>query len=99
METLFSISFNIRTPDNIGTYGSFFIGNDKERAYDVFRKLKGDDNVSEDDLLFIEFSERRDGIPFNLKMRACTLEDLAFNVKIITREAFKIYGIEGREPV
>jgi hypothetical protein len=39
--------------------------------------------------------ETRDDLPVNLKLITCTLEELAENCKLITKEIFKINNLEG----
>jgi hypothetical protein len=94
METSFCIVLNIRTVDGYGTYGRFLLGKDREFANDVFSKLKGEDMPDERSVLHIDMIEMKDGLPFNLKMLACTLDQLAQNIKIITREVFKAYNLK-----
>ena len=76
------------------TYGKFFIGNNRARAYALFNKLEGTNDASKDDLLFIDFMETANGLPLNLKMKSCTLNQLAENCKLITKELFKLNNLD-----
>jgi hypothetical protein len=84
----------LKTPDGLDTFGRFFIGDNKEHAYNLFNKLKGNDEASETDLLFLDFMETSDGLPLNLKVKSCTLNQLAENCKTITKELFKMNNME-----
>jgi hypothetical protein len=89
METTFYISLNLLTPDGLESFGKFYLGNDKKEAADIFKLLKGDDSVSEKTILNMDLTEDYDGIPITLEMIHCSLEELACNTKIVSREIFK----------
>lgn len=89
MDTLFQISLHIKTPSGFETYGTFDLGHDREQATEIFKQLKGTPNIAPHSVLYMDFSEMRDGIPLPLEIRHCTLEDIAFNARIITREVFR----------
>ena len=94
METTFYIVLNITTAKGFESFGKFFLGNNKEVAYNIFRQLKGNENVNEKSILQLDFMETIQGLPVNLQMISCTLEELAENSKIITKEIFKILNLE-----
>ena len=89
MDTHFYIRFIMKTQSDANAFGTFFIGNSRYRAKAIFDKLKGKTKVNEDDPLQLEFMETRYGIPVNLDVISCTLQELAENCKIITKELFK----------
>jgi hypothetical protein len=89
METKFYIAFTLKTYKGTERFGKFFIGNNQERANEIFNKLEGSDEVDEGNMLSIEFMETREDLPLNLKVIACTLDQLAENCKLITKELFK----------
>ena len=90
----FYIELSIRTADSFENYGKFFVGNDKNFAYNIFHKLKGSKDVNDKSILHLEFIEKQDGLPQNIQLISCTLEELAENCKIITKEAFKFLNLE-----
>ena len=92
--TIFYIAFNLRTGAGYETFGKFFIGNNKEIASIIFRKLQGQKDVNEKTVLSLELMETRNGLPLNVQMLSCCLDDLAENTKIITREIFKLHNLE-----
>jgi hypothetical protein len=97
METAFYISLNIKTPSGFETYGTFNLGNDREKAKAIFSQLRGNEDVSEKTILHIDFTEMQDGIPLPVKILHCTLDDIAANTKIITRDVFKNLNLERDE--
>ncbi len=94
METTFYILLSMRTPRGPESFARFFIGNNRDAAYAIFRNLKGIPDVDEKNILYLDFMETRDGLPMNLELIACTLEQLAENCKYITKEIFKMTNLE-----
>lgn len=94
METQFYITFTLKTVDGLESFAKFFIGDDRDCAFTIFRNLQGTHDVSETNVLFIEFIETKRGLPFNLDMISCTLDELGENCKIITKELFKSENLE-----
>ena len=93
-ETTFYIVLNIKTGNGFETYGRFFLGNDKDFAYSIFGKLKGNKKVNDKTILHLDFMETRRGLPVNIQVISCTLEELGENCKIITKETFKRFNLE-----
>jgi len=94
-ERNFYIMLNIRTADGFESYGKFFIGNGRETAYRVFAKLKGSRKINDKSILHLDLMETRNGLPVNIQLISCTLEELAENCKIITKEIFKHFNLGG----
>ena len=93
-ETFFYIRINIKTTDGFDRIGQFYVGDKNSFAYTLFENLKGSTDVSEQSLLSMELVETRQSIPFNLKIKNCSLDELADNCKRITIEAFKQKNME-----
>jgi hypothetical protein len=93
METQFYIEFRLKTGNGWESFGKFYIGNNRGKAYSVFRKLEGME-VNEKNVLHIDFIETVHGLPVNLEMLTCTLDQLAENCKCITKELFKLKNLE-----
>ena len=93
-ETIFYIRINIKTTDGFDSIGQFYAGDKKSFAYTLFENLKGSTDVSEQSLLSMELVETRQSIPFNLKIKNCSLDELADNCKRITIETFKQKNLE-----
>lgn len=93
MEIQFYILLTLKTHKGPETFAKFFLGNNREKAFDIFRKLQGTDKVSEKNILCIDFMETTAGLPVNLNVISCTLNQLAENCKIITKELFKLENL------
>jgi len=93
METTFYILLHLKTTDGHENFGRFFMGTDKITADSIFRQLKGNPDVTDTCGLHLEFMEMRDNLPYNIKLLSCTLDQLAENCKIITKETFKRFAV------
>jgi hypothetical protein len=94
MKPTFYITLNIKTVNGFECYGRFSLGNDRDFAYALFQQLKGNDEVDEGSVLHMDFMETRNGLPVNLTVKSCTLQQLADNCRTITRETFKLFNLE-----
>src|SRR5687767_9135016 len=92
--TTFYVLISIRTSDGFERVGKYNLGNNRKTATAIFRQLKGSHDVDMKAMLTIELEETVNGLPVNLQMLACTLEELAYNTKIIVRETFKILNLK-----
>ena len=93
-ENNFFVVLSIRTPNGFESFGKFNLGNRRKPAMDVFRQLKGNPIVDEKTILTIDLVETVNGLPLNLNILGCTLEDLAYNCRVITKETFKLYNLK-----
>ncbi|HEY4198286.1 MAG TPA: hypothetical protein VGM63_22250 [Mucilaginibacter sp.] len=89
MKTNFYIVLNLKTVNGFERYSRFYVGNDRDFAYNLFAKMQGSENIREEDILHLDLMETVNGLPFNLKVLNCTLAELGENCKIITKEIFK----------
>ena len=94
METEFYITLTIKTATGFESYGKFFLGSDKRFAYALFKNLAGQTEPDETSMLNLELAEMKDGLPVNLQMMSCTLDELADNCKTITKEVFKALNLK-----
>jgi len=94
MGTKYYIDLHIKTPAGFETYGTFYLGDDKEKASAIFGQLKGTDEVSEKSILHMDFTAMKDGIPLPIQILHCTIDDIAINSRIITRDVFKNLALE-----
>lgn len=88
METQFYITITLKTHNGLETFAKFFIGKNRQRALEIFRQLKGSPDVSGKNVLYFDFMEIENGLPVNLDVITCTLNQLAENCRIITKELF-----------
>ena len=95
METQFYITITLKTHKGLESFAKFYVGNNRQLAINIFRQLKGSQNVSEKNILYFDFLETEKGLPVNLDFITCTLNQLAENCRIITRELFISENLEG----
>jgi flagellar motor switch protein FliM len=88
METTFYIILNIITPNGLQSYARFYIGNDRNMAYQLFSQLKGSADINEKNILYLELMETVENLPVNIRMISCSLNELADNCRMITKEIF-----------
>jgi hypothetical protein len=93
-ESTFYILLNMKTCEGLESFGRFFIGKSKKFAETLFSQLKGDKNVNEGSILHLELRETSNGLPVNMHIISCTLEELVQNCKTITKETFKFINLE-----
>ncbi|MEO8769959.1 MAG: hypothetical protein ABI402_07735 [Ferruginibacter sp.] len=93
-ETTFYIGINIKTPDGFDSIGKFYIGNNREAAYALFKQLEGNKDMSESSMLTMELLETVGTLPLNLQLISCSLEKLGCNCRLITKEVFKLRNLE-----
>jgi hypothetical protein len=93
MKTQFYIEFRIKTGPAWESFAKFYIGNDRKQANNIFKKLQGME-ADEKNVLQIDFTEKVEGLPININMLTCTLDQLAENCKCITKELFKLKNLE-----
>lgn len=93
-ENTFYVLVSIKTVDGFESFGKFNLGNNKKAAAEVFRQLKGNPIVDEKAVLTIDLVETVNELPVNLNILGCTLEELAYNCKVIVKETFKICNLK-----
>ena len=93
----FYILISLRTPEGFESFGKYNLGNNRKRATAIFRQLKGSYDVDMETMLIMELEETVNGLPVNLQLLACTLEELAHNTKIIAKETFKFLNLKEKE--
>jgi hypothetical protein len=94
METAFYILLYIKTPRGFEHFARYDIGNKGVPAHALFAKLKGTTEDPEHCILQMDLMETQNHLPVNIKLLGCTLEEMAENCKVITKEAFKIFTLE-----
>jgi hypothetical protein len=88
-EKEYVIVLRINTPAGEETFGRFYLGRSKETAYEIFNQLEGEQSPDPGSLIFFDFIEMENGLPTNLKLIACSLEQAGINMKIMIKEVFK----------
>ena len=93
MDKQYFIELGLKTPDGPETIARFFAGDDCNSARAIFCELQGNRNINDANVIFLSLVETRNGLPVDLDMIGCTLDQLGENCEIITRELFKIYSL------
>ncbi|MEP7377305.1 MAG: hypothetical protein ABI675_28135 [Chitinophagaceae bacterium] len=93
METSVYIDISIKTSQGSQRFGRFEIGEDREAAHQLCKKLKGSSEVNLKDMLFIEFMELVNGLPVNLDILTCDLQEPGTNTMLITQEIFRLANL------
>jgi hypothetical protein len=94
METSYEISLNMKTLKGIETYGCFHLGHDEAFARRLYASLVAGEEVSVDSMITIDLVKREGGVPFPQGLRHCNYEQLAVNIRLITKELFKHLNLE-----
>jgi len=94
VETKYHIQLHVKTGNDFQCYGKFFLGKNRKLANDIFQKLKGSRKVTDKTILHLDLVEARNELPTNIQMISCSLDELAENCKIITKEIFKFSNLE-----
>ena len=94
MENAFCIKLTIKTGSGHETFGEFFLGGNKKIAENIFSQLKGDREVDDRNILQLDLMESRNGLPVNIRMMTCDLDELQDNCRIITKEMFRVFNLE-----
>lgn len=93
METRYEISLKMKTLKGIAEYGCFPIGSDEAFASNLFSLFEGTGEISKGSTITMDLVKWKDGIPCPMMLIHCTQEQLAVNIKLITRELFKHYNL------
>jgi len=84
----------MKTLRGVETYGCFSLGTDEKFAAALYNSLEGDEAVLPDSVITIDLVKRENGLLFPLGLRHCSYDQLAENVKMITKELFKRLNLE-----
>ena len=99
MHTAIYIDISIQTPEGPKRLGRFELGADREAARVLFKRLKGSPEVDQGDMLYMEFVEEVNGLPVNLDILTCDLQELGFNSMLITKEMFRLSNLKGGKSI
>ena len=86
----------MKTITGFECYGCFDLGYDREFAVNVFSKLEGQPAEGEPGVLQMDLIEKYRGLPMNMQVMSCSIEQLCRNVKTITRELFRRLSLDER---
>jgi len=89
MNIEYHLIFCLKIPYGLQNLATFNLGHHKGRAAAIFQRLKSSDAESARSILQMEFAEIKDGIPFPIEILHCTIDDIASNARVITRDLYK----------
>jgi len=93
-ETRYHIELHVKTGNDFQCYGKFFLGKNRKLANNIFHQLKGIRKVTDKTILHLDLVEAKNELTTNIQMISCSLDELAENCKIITKEIFKFSNLE-----
>jgi len=94
MKTQFYILLSIKTPQGFVDYGQYFLGDDRRAANGLFGQLKGSPYIKDSCLLHIDLMEMVGELPVKIKTICCTLDELAYNARLIAKAVFRLKNLE-----
>ncbi len=94
MEPKFYIELNMKTIDGFERFGCFELGSDRGFAVTLFAGLAGRPAEGDTEVLHMDLVEKRGGLPMNMDVISCTVEELGKNMKYLTRELFKRINLD-----
>ena len=94
METPYYIIIRMKVLDGSIHYGKLFIGEDTEFARQLYDSLQGHLNPKSQLMLYMDLVKGAGNTNLPIQSKACTLEELTENCRIITRETFKFLNLE-----
>jgi len=98
METQYLITISIRMPAGMLEIGRFLIGNIHSYVLNTFESLNGSRDIAKSVLRIDLIKNQADELPLCLESMGCTLDEYVENCRIITRDAFKFFTLEHKEP-
>jgi hypothetical protein len=93
MATEYRVALHARTASGFDTIGEFYIGHDRRTANQLFKTLKGSPDNIENGVLFMELREISRGLPLDIQIVHCTLDEVAENCRLITKNQFKAINL------
>jgi len=94
MTNQFNIRFTMRTVAGFEPLCDFYIGKDRNTALQIFNQLESAEELDASAILQLDFVEIMNGLPVCQDIKHCSLQQLAGNCKMITKEVFKHRNLE-----
>jgi hypothetical protein len=94
MTTTFYIELNMKTTAGFERFGCVDLGDNRNFAIRLFSGLEGRPAEGEEGILHMDLVEKYRGLPVNMQVISCTIEELSRNVRAITRELFKRINLD-----
>lgn len=93
MKSEYRIYIHAKTAAGFETIGKFYVGTNEDRALRLFRSLKGSPEDPRNALLIMELCSVWRGLPLDIQMIHCTLDEVEENCRIITKQAFNSFNL------
>jgi hypothetical protein len=84
----YRITIHLKTVHGFETFAEFFLGNSCTASRELFRQLKGTPIQNQEGILIMELAGLVRGLPVEVDMLSCSLEELGDNCKVITKYLF-----------
>lgn len=97
MDTHFYIQLTLQTDQGPEPYGRLDLGSDRNFALSIWNRMQGDADLTNKPLLQIEWIEADMTLPLEIKVKGCTLPQLASNCTLITKEVFRVRNLQGNK--
>jgi hypothetical protein len=94
MKDQFNILLSLKTPSGFEAYGQYFLGDDRHEAVELFEQMKGNETLTDKALLHLDLVETVDELPVKIRTICCTLEEFAYNSRVIAKEVFRKYSLK-----
>jgi len=94
MGSKYYIQLNLKSVDGFETFGCFDLGSDRGFSVRLFAGLEGRPADEDTGVLHMDLVEKRNGLPVNVQVIACTMEELGRNMKYLARELFKKINLD-----
>jgi len=94
MFSKYYIELNMKTIDGFERFGCFELGSDRGFSLGLFAGLAGRPADDDTGVLHMDLVEKRNGLPMNMQVISCTVEELGRNMKYLTRELFKKINLD-----
>lgn len=75
-------------PKGFERYAEFHIGISPTEARRLFQSLKGSSQGIAEGIILMELSEVSRGLPMDVEMKYCTLNEVTENCRVITKHVF-----------
>jgi len=85
----YQLHIRLHTPKGDEIAATFFLGNNRDEAYQLFDQLQGRSDMENPAFIYFELVEIENELPVNLKIITCDLEECGVNMKLILKELFK----------
>jgi len=94
MNSRYYIELNMKTGDGFERFGCFDLGDDRGFSVSLFAAMEGRPANEDSGVLHMDLVEKKDGLPMNMQVISCTVEQLGRNLKHLTRELFKKINLD-----